>query len=137
MESLALVAKMPRRKQEDNQNGSATHAALAQLLIAMGRDFYGHGWVLGTSGNFSAVTSVAPLRLTITASGADKGALALKHFLEIDEHGEVSRGQGRPSDETQLHLTVVRSRKASAVLHTHSIWSTLYYPRSSPARENC
>jgi methylthioribulose-1-phosphate dehydratase len=63
--------------------------------------------------------------LAITASGVDKGLLTLDHFLEIDEHGNVTRGSGRPSDETQLHLTVVRVRRASAVLHTHSVWSTL------------
>src|SRR4029450_2623539 len=30
----------------------------------------------------------------------------------------------RPSDETPLHLAIVRARGAGAVLHTHSVWNT-------------
>ena len=117
---------MPRRRKEINPNGSpASHPTLARFLTGAGREFYGRGWVLGTSGNFSAVASSAPLRLAITASGADKGALTPGQILQIDERGEVTRGRGRPSDEARLHLTVVRVRGAGAVLHTHSVWSTM------------
>jgi methylthioribulose-1-phosphate dehydratase len=98
---------------------------LAAELAAVGRLFYGRGWVLGTSGNFSAVTSRAPLRLAITSSGVDKGALAVEHILEIDNAAQVIAGAGRPSAETLLHLSVVRRRGAGAVLHTHSIWSNI------------
>ena len=98
---------------------------LTEILVEIGRDFYGRGWVLGTSGNFSAVTSREPLRLAITASGVDKGKLAAAQILEIDQEGKVIAGQGKPSDETKLHLTVVRTRGANAVLHTHSVWSTI------------
>lgn len=119
-------AMVSRRGERNSPNGgSASHPTLARLLAAAGRDFYGRGWVLGTSGNFSAVGSRDPLRLAITASGADKGALAPRHILEVDERGEVRRGRGRPSDETRLHLAIVRVRGAGAVLHTHSVWSTL------------
>lgn len=117
---------MSRRSMEEKRNGDKdSHTSLARLLAAAGRDFYGRGWVLGTSGNFSAVASPDPLRLSITASGADKGALTPAHILEVDARGEVTRGRGRPSDEARLHLTVVRVRGAGAVLHTHSVWSTL------------
>lgn len=117
---------MIRRSKEESRDGSASsHASLARLLAAAGREFYGRGWVFGTSGNFSAVASRDPLRLSITASGADKGALKPAQVLQIDAHGEVRRGRGRPSDETRLHLSIVRVRGAGAVLHTHSVWSTL------------
>jgi methylthioribulose-1-phosphate dehydratase len=98
---------------------------IRRLLAELGRQFYGRGWVLGTSGNFSAVLSADPLRLAITASGVDKGALAPEQILEIDAEGRVVAGAGRPSDETWLHLAVVRARGAGAVLHTHSVWSTM------------
>jgi methylthioribulose-1-phosphate dehydratase len=114
---------MTRQNKEAN-DGTEGHD-LAGLLAAAGREFYGRGWVLGTSGNFSAVASHDPLRLLITASGADKGALTPSHILEIGGRGEVLRGSGRPSDEALLHLAVVRARGAGAVLHTHSVWSTL------------
>jgi methylthioribulose-1-phosphate dehydratase len=83
--------------------------------------------VLGTSGNFSAVTSREPLSLAITSKGSDKGRLTPVQFLEIDGVGNVIRNGGgdgqQPSAEASLHLAVVRCMNADAVLHTHSIWS--------------
>src|ERR1044072_2051292 len=100
---------MARRSREEKPGGGAgARVSLARLLAAAGRDFYGRGWVLGTSGNFSAVAATDPLRLLVTASGLDKGALTPAHLLEIDARGAVTSGEGRPSDETRLHLTVVR-----------------------------
>ena len=34
-------------------------------------------------------------------------------------------GAGRPSAEALIHIEIVRSRDAGAVLHTHSVWSTI------------
>jgi methylthioribulose-1-phosphate dehydratase len=98
---------------------------LAARLAELGRNFYGRGWLLGTSGNFSVVISREPLRLAITSSGVDKGMLLPDQILEVDESGDVVKGLGKPSDETALHLAILRQRGAAAVLHTHSIWSTL------------
>jgi methylthioribulose-1-phosphate dehydratase len=81
--------------------------------------------MFGTSGNLSAVVSERPLRLAITPTGADKGALDAAEFLEIDENALVVRGNGEPSAETGLHLAIVGTRGAGAVLHTHSLWSTV------------
>src|SRR5262249_10865498 len=39
--------------------------------------------------------------------------------------GRVVQGNGRPSGEAALHLAIVRARRAGAVLHTHSVWSTI------------
>lgn len=91
----------------------------------MGRQCYARGWALGTSGNFSAVARTNPLTLAITTSGVDKGLLDPGQIVEIDERGSVTRGSGTPSAEATLHLAIVRSRGAGAVLHTHSIWSTI------------
>jgi methylthioribulose-1-phosphate dehydratase len=115
---------MPTRGNKSKKKG-VKRATLARMIVEAGRDFYNRGWVLGTSGNFSAVLGRDPLRLAITASGADKGALRPSRILEIDAAGEVVKGSGRPSDETLLHLTVVRVRGAGAVLHTHSVWGTI------------
>jgi len=119
---------MAKRDQESNATkpeGAASFAELAALLAELGRNFYGRGWALGTSGNFSAVVSREPLRLAITATGLDKATLSADQILQIDVEGKVIEGVGRPSDETSLHLAVVRMRGAGAVLHTHSVWSTL------------
>ena len=104
---------------------SAPFEDAAGRIAELGRFAHGRGWVLGTSGNFSAVVSREPLRLAITASGADKGRLGRAEVLEIDGEGRTVSGDGRPSAETSLHLAVVRARGAGAVLHTHSPWSTL------------
>jgi methylthioribulose-1-phosphate dehydratase len=110
-------------------------AAARTRLVAAGRRFYARGWVLGTSGNFSAVVSVRPLRLAITESAAHKGLLAAGHFLEVDGTGRpVGSRRARPSAETPLHIEIVRLRGAGAVLHTHSVWSTILSDRHAPAR---
>jgi methylthioribulose-1-phosphate dehydratase len=95
-------------------------------LIEAGAGFHRRGWMLGTSGNLSAVVSRDPLRLAITASGVDKGALAADQVLVVGEDGQVVEGgTGRASDETSLHLALVQGTGAAAVLHTHSVWGTL------------
>jgi methylthioribulose-1-phosphate dehydratase len=55
----------------------------------------------------------------------DKRALSLSDIVEIDDRGQVVAGLGRPSAEASLHLAIARVRGAGAVLHTHSIWSTI------------
>jgi methylthioribulose-1-phosphate dehydratase len=102
-----------------------TFEVLARQLADVGRHCYERGWALGTSGNFSAVQRRDPLTLAITTSGVDKGLLESHHIVAIDEHGRVLQGSGTPSAETTLHLAIVRSRGAGAVLHTHSVWSTI------------
>jgi len=94
-------------------------------LAEIGKGFYARGWVLGTSGNFSAVISREPLRLAITSTGLDKGSLTPAQFLEMDGAANVVRGDGRPSAEALLHLTIARGVRAGAILHTHSVWSTV------------
>src|SRR5690349_16772969 len=98
---------------EERVGGAAEASQLSELITSLaqaGRYFYGRQWAVGTSGNFSAVLSEDPLRLVITSSGADKGALAPEHFTQVDEGGRVVGGSGKPSAETELHLLVVRTR---------------------------
>ncbi len=97
---------------------------LVQGLIDAGRRFDARGWVLGTSGNFSAVVSRTPLALTITRSGTHKGELTREDILQLDDRGAVMAGNGVPSAETKLHLEIIAKRGAGAVLHTHSIAAT-------------
>ena len=111
---------------------TAESDAIVRRLCDIGREFYARGWVFGTSGNFSAKVSGDPLRLAITSSGLDKGALNPGDILEIDSEAQVLRGEGLPSAETSLHLVLVRQAAAGAVLHTHSIWSTLLSDRFAP-----
>jgi methylthioribulose-1-phosphate dehydratase len=114
-------AKATLRKRSNGTRFAEAAACLAEI----GRGFHARGWVLGTSGNFSAVISREPLRLAITSTGLDKGSLASAQFLEMDEAANVVRGDSRPSAEALLHVAIVRGVNAGAVLHTHSVWSTV------------
>ena len=105
-------------------------------LAEVGKRFDGRGWVLGTSGNFSVVVSAEPLRLAMTPSGASKGALTPGGIVEVDGGGKLVAGPpaARPSAETKLHLEIARLRRAGAVLHTHSIWSTVLSNRHASSQ---
>ena len=149
---------------------SETFAETALSLVSVARGLHARGWLLGTSGNLSAVVDREPLRLAITPSGADKGELAAAQILLIDEHckcidepgvklnnysarrvtagashpsqlvqedlqldpddphPDLSNAQpvpGKPSDESPLHVAIVKAREAGAVIHTHSVWATV------------
>lgn len=98
---------------------------LASDLAATAKSLHTRGWLLGTSGNLSAVVQTEPLMLAMSPSGVDKGELFAEQILLVDEHARIVNGNGKPSDETLLHLEIVRQRQAGAVLHTHSVWNTI------------
>lgn len=103
-----------------------TLASPSEELAEAGQEFYRRGWVLGTSGNFSALLARKPLRVCVTASGLEKGKLDETNFLELDDDAEILQGFGKPSAETLIHLTIYRFLpKARSILHTHSVWGTI------------
>jgi methylthioribulose-1-phosphate dehydratase len=110
-------------------------SVVADELCRAGRRFDRRGWVLGTSGNFSAVLDREPLRLAVTPSGSFKGDLHAGQILEMDERAApiTGRAAARPSAEALLHVEIVRGCGAGAVLHTHSIWSTVLSDLHAPA----
>jgi methylthioribulose-1-phosphate dehydratase len=99
---------------------------IAAGLAAVAKGFYARGWLLGTSGNLSAVVQREPLRIAMSPSGVDKGELRAEQVLSIDENARiVGQDGGKPSDESLLHIRIVKERGAGAVLHTHSVWNTI------------
>ena len=101
-------------------------------LRAIGREFHGRSWSLGTSSNYSVVSSRDPLELLITASGKDKSALGPDDFVRVDSSGRVIDDSTRKSSaETLLHCLIadlvpaLGGSPVGAVLHTHSVWSTI------------
>jgi len=98
----------------------------SEHLAQLGREFHRRGWALGTSGNFSAVVSHDPLRIAITASSLDKSRLVPENIIQVDSEGRPLEPEARkPSAETLLHVAIVQGLGAGAVLHTHSVWSTI------------
>src|SRR6185503_19782270 len=99
---------------------------IAVGLAAVAKSFHARGWMLGTSGNLSAVVRQEPLQIAMSPSGVDKGELRPDQLLSIDEHAQIVGQQGgKPSDESLLHIRIVKEGGARAVLHTHSIWNTI------------
>lgn len=96
-------------------------------LRAIGQEFHGRGWSLGTSSNYSVVASREPLELLITVSGKDKSALGRDDFVRVDATGRPVDGCGKKSSaETLLHCLLAELiPSVGAVLHTHSVWSTI------------
>jgi methylthioribulose-1-phosphate dehydratase len=99
---------------------------LAANLADVAKGFHARGWLLGTSGNLSAVVQREPLLLAMSPSSVDKGELTPQQMLTIDENARiVNHDFGKPSDESLLHIRIVKERGAAAVLHTHSVWNTI------------
>ncbi len=99
-------------------------------LRECGRMFHRRGWSLGTSSNYSAVIGRNPLELIVTASGKDKSRLGLEDFVRIGADGlPTVAGQPASSAETLLHVGLAKRGDVGAVLHTHSVWSTILSER--------
>ena len=111
---------------------SPSSAKLAKQLVAAMAAIHRRGWCEGTGGNFSCVLQRQPLQLLMAPSGVDKGSVSPEQLIVVDERGEVLRGSGRASAETELHLALVQTCGAGAVLHTHSQAGTLLSQHYAP-----
>lgn len=104
----------------------ALPAEHVQKLVEIGRMFHDRNWSLGTSSNYSVVLGRNPLKLLITASGRDKRSLGSSDFVIVgDEARPLDAAMPDPSAETWLHIACAKALDAGAVLHTHSVWSTI------------
>src|SRR6476659_5612945 len=99
----------------------ANRTELSKLV----RDIHARGWTPGTGGNFSKLLSREPMRLLITSCGIDKGQTDEASLLEVDEKGNPTSGNLRPSAETLLHVAIYNETDAKVVVHTHTVWNTL------------
>ncbi|HEY9679648.1 MAG TPA: methylthioribulose 1-phosphate dehydratase [Drouetiella sp.] len=109
-------------------------------LIAYGRAFYSKGWNLATSSNYSVVVSKKPLQVLMTASGKHKAELTDQDFVLVDRALKVIPHKGsetanKPSAEAALHLAIAKCDNVGAVLHTHSVWSTILSERYFEQKE--
>jgi methylthioribulose-1-phosphate dehydratase len=97
-------------------------AEIGAALAAEAARFASFGWMRGTSGNLSMVVSRDPLRLAVTASGRDKGALTPADIVVVDAAGRaVGDAPARPSAESALHARVAGVTGAGAVVHVHTV----------------
>ena len=103
----------------------ANTTALAKALCGAMGEIHRRGWCDGTGGNFSCVLEADPVRLLMAPSGVDKGSVAPIDLIQVNREGHVVLGSGKASAETALHLEIVKTCGAGAVLHTHSQAGTL------------
>lgn len=102
-------------------------------LIEVGRVFWQRGWSIGTSSNYSAVVGSDPQQLLLTASGKHKGQLTREDFVLVDAQGQPTQSdQPKSSAETLLHCVAAEQPSVGAILHTHSVWSTVLSDRFAP-----
>jgi len=95
-------------------------------LREVGAMLWQRGWSVGTSSNYSVVINRDPVELLITASGKDKGRLRTCDFVRVGADGKpTTEGQPKSSAETLLHVVAAQQPGVGAVLHTHSVWSTV------------
>lgn len=100
--------------------------ASKKALVDIAHLFYEKNWSLATSSNYSVVLSKDPVNLLITASGKDKQTLCLDDFVIVDAHGELTeKTEQKQSAETLLHTVLASQPGVGAVLHTHSVASTV------------
>ncbi len=104
-----------------NANTTALASALSKAMASI----HQRGWCDGTGGNFSCVLERDPLLMLMAPSGVDKGTVAPRDLIQVSASGEVVAGKGKASAETALHVEIVNSCGAGAVLHTHSQAGTL------------
>jgi len=106
------------------------HVEAIEALRGVGELFWQRGWSRGTSSNYSVVVQRDPVQLLITASGKDKGRLKQSDFVLVDSHGRpVHEDQPKSSAETLLHCLAAEDDSVGAILHTHSVWSTIISSR--------
>ena len=103
----------------------ANTTALAKALCGAMGEIHRRGWCDGTGGNFSCVLEADPIRLLMAPSGVHKGSVASIDLIQVNREGHVVLGNGKASAETALHLEIVKTCGAGAVLHTHSQAGTL------------
>lgn len=129
-----MIAKSPGLP-PSNGGPLAELAALADQAMRLSEamaSIHRRGWCDATGGNFSCTLSREPLRVLMAPSGVDKGSVRPEDLIVVDGNGERIHGKGNPSAETQMHLAIIRSRQAGAVLHTHSQAATLLSLHNAP-----
>ncbi|WP_254508628.1 methylthioribulose 1-phosphate dehydratase [Anatilimnocola floriformis] len=104
----------------------APYTSQIDALCETGHWLWQRGFSLGTSSNYSVVVNRNPLQLLLTASGKDKGHLTRSDFVVVDDQGKpTSPGQPKSSAETLLHTVAAEQPGVGAILHTHSVYSTI------------
>ncbi len=112
-----------------------SHDQTREAIVGICQRLYQRGFIAGTEGNVSV--RVDADRIWITPSGCHKGMMPEDDLLLIDLEGRVHFGQGRPSSETPMHLTLYQNRSdIHSVVHAHPPIATAMTVTGSPLAAN-
>lgn len=101
-------------------------APLPEVLCELMRRFYVLGWVSGTGGGISIKDPAGGYWLA--PSGVHKELLSPDDLFRFEDDLETCvepRNGGKLTECFPLFQTIFRARGAGAVIHSHSIWSSL------------
>jgi methylthioribulose-1-phosphate dehydratase len=95
----------------------------AEQIVVASHDIYRRGWSPATSSNYSVRLNTNCCAVTV--SGKHKGELSVDDVMVVDMEGNPLMDK-KPSAETLLHTQLYkRNPDIGAVLHTHSMCTTL------------
>lgn len=83
------------------------------------------GLVIFTWGNVSALDKTSQL-VVIKPSGVSYDKMKAEHMVVVDLQGNVIEGEYNPSSDTPTHLELYKQFKTGSVVHTHSMWATIW-----------
>ena len=83
------------------------------------------GLTKGTGGNISILNRQSGL-MAVSPSGIDYFEMEVEDVVVMDLEGKIVDGRRKPSSEYELHrIFYVKRQDIDAVVHTHSIYSTV------------
>ncbi|MFL6107039.1 MAG: class II aldolase/adducin family protein [Marmoricola sp.] len=92
---------------------------LRSEVAAAARRLAAEGLLIGTAGNISALDAHTGM-IAITATGAVLADATAEQVSVVDREGSLVEGDLAPTSELDLHLAVIRTYDAGAVVHTHA-----------------
>lgn len=92
-------------------------------VAAAARRLAAEGLLIGTAGNVSAVVPSSDL-VAVTATGVVLADCTPGDVTVVDRSGALVEGELAPTSELDLHLAVLASSGAGAVVHTHAPYAT-------------
>lgn len=98
-------------------------AALREEVALAARRLAAEGLLIGTAGNVSAVDEGTG-NVAVTASGVTLADCLPDDVTVVDPSGAVVEGRLEPTSELGLHLAVLATSGARAVVHTHAPHAT-------------
>ncbi|HOZ30498.1 MAG TPA: class II aldolase/adducin family protein [Bacteroidales bacterium] len=94
-----------------------------KAVAAIMRRLYKQGLTTSSGGNVSMKNNEG--YIFITASQTDKSTIKWKEIIVIDENGQNTTPELKPSMELGMHLAIYKSRKdIFAVVHAHPVFSS-------------